>query len=533
MAMVPTRHSIATRLMALTFAVYFVVAIVVTGAHMRFEYVQTRDNIIADLKVFQTTFQPILSQTVWSINRDALRKTVEGIAQAPAIAGVRILPNGLDEIAVGDIVDQQGKERVGVFGHSFPIIYKHPDGREEVLGKGVFYSSNAIVFERVKFGFAIILINALIKTAALWLIFSWLSNRLLRRPLATLTDAVQDIRFDELERHRIDLGARGRDELDQLATAFNGLLDKLQLARAELVEANRTLEHKVQSRTSKLELALKSQQAASEQLEHTLDNLRTTQKQLVHAEKMSSLGQLVAGVAHELNTPIGNARVTASILENEARQLRQAVETGELRRSALISYLDSAVAMSELVLRSCTRASDLIASFKQVAVDQTSERRRVFNLAELFDDIVAAMRPSFRNKPWRVEQAIPGDIECDSYPGPLGQVISNLVQNAVFHAFEGRAEGTLNLSARISGDKVVMLFVDDGKGMDETVLKHIFEPFFTTRMGQGGSGLGLSIAHNIVTNVLGGTMQADSLPDRGTRICVIIPVQAPTQENIH
>lgn len=571
--MVPTQRSVATRLLAITFSIYFVVALAVTVAHMRFEYQQAKANIMADLKVFQTTFQPILSQMVWSINKDGLRKTVEGIAEAPSMAGVRLMPNGLDEVAVGDVLDDNGKlvrvsrldkpesvlqgGRLGMFGYAFPIVYKHPDGREEVLGKGIFYSSGAIVFQRVKYGFAIIVINSLIKTVALWLIFSWLSNRLLRRPLARLTTAVQTIEPDRLEQQRIDLGARGGDELQVLATAYNGMLDRLQAARAELLEANRTLEHKVRTRTRKLEQALHAQQEFSEELERqqqslnasyalleersvalaesntalerTLDDLRSTQSHLVQSEKMASLGQLVAGVAHELNTPIGNARVTATILEDESKQLLQAMERGELRKSELSRYVESNLAMAELIARSCMRAADLISSFKQVAVDQTSEKRRRFKLRDLVDDNVAALRPSFRNTPWLIDIDIPADIECDSFPGPLGQVIVNLVQNAVFHAFDGRTNGRVRISTKPAGDAVVIVVADDGKGMSKEVLSHIFEPFYTTKMGQGGSGLGLSIVHNIVTGVLGGIMQASSEPGHGTQITVVIPLQAPQQ----
>lgn len=571
--LVPQRHSIATRLLTVTFSIYFVIAMVVTLGHMSFEYSQAKENIRADLKMFQSTFQPILSQMAWSINRDGLRKTVDGIAEAPTIAGVRIIASGFDELAVGTVINDAGKlvhasklnkpdfllntgTGAGLFGYEFPISYRLPNGQVEVLGKGIFYSSNAIVFQRVKYGFVLIVVNSVIKTVTLWLIFSWLSRRILQRPLAKLTSAVHDVDFDHLERVRIDLNMKGQNELKVLESAFNGMIEKLLHARKELQSLNQSLEQQVRERTGQLHAALHNQQVISQRLldngqalersyaelasrtealsntnitlEMTLHDLRAAQSQLVQSEKMASLGQLVAGVAHELNTPIGNALVTATVLESSARELQDSVAKGQLRKSTLSSYLERCVPMAELLSRSCTRAADLISSFKQVAVDQTSERRRAFNLRGLVVDNFAALRPSFRNTAWAIELDVPDHIECDSYPGPLGQVISNLAQNAAVHAFDGLAKGTLTVRAKLLDEQVELVVEDDGKGMDSETQARIFEPFYTTRLGRGGSGLGMSIVLNIVNGIMGGKLHVDSEPGRGTRIVLVFPRVAPS-----
>lgn len=574
--LVPFRNSIATRLLAITFSIYFLIAVLVTIGHMAFEYGQAKKNILADLKVFQTTFQPILSQMVWSINKEGLRKTVNGIAQAPTIAGVRIKASGMEEVAVGTIVDDQGAVQaasvldkpafwdvanpasLGVFGYEFPIVYSAADGKQEVVGHGIFYSSNAIVFQRVKYGFALIILNSAIKTLALWIIFSWLSERILRRPLATLTDAVQKIDLEHLEDSRIDLQLRGRDELNILQDAFNAMLQKLLVARTELQNLNVSLEQKVQERTGQLQQALLAQQAVSDQLfekgqaldlsyqqleqhtvalleshqtlELTLHDLRAAQVQLIEAEKLASLGQLVAGVAHELNTPIGNALITATSLEHAAGEIRTAMTQNELRKSTVTHFVNNLIPMTELITRSCKRAAELIASFKQVAMDQTSENRRSFNLFALVENLITTLRPSIGKLAWKIEVKIPPDIDCDSYPGPLGQVITNLIQNAMTHAFEGRDSGVLNIQASLTQGQVEMTFSDNGKGMPPEVLMHIFEPFYTTRLGQGGSGLGLSISLNIVTSVLGGTLRASSELGRGSRFILSFPASAPSRE---
>lgn len=265
------------------------------------------------------------------------------------------------------------------------------------------------------------------------------------------------------------------------------------------------------------------------ELRATIERLKQTQADLVQAEKLASLGSLVAGVAHELNTPIGNAIVTASALEDATREFEVTMARGEMRKSTLNNFVESTVPMAELIVRSCRRAADLIHSFKRVAVDQTSEQRRVFDLHDLVEDNIAALRPSFRDLPWVIAIDIPTGIACDSYPGPLGQVIASIVHNAQAHAFKGRSAGTLTVSAVLQSDRVEMTFADDGNGMESAVLGRIFEPFYTTRLGHGGSGLGLSISLNLVTGVLGGSLQARSEPGHGTCFTLRLPLTAPGQ----
>ncbi len=574
--LVPLKRSIATRLLGITFSIYFLIAVLVTLGHMAFEYDQAKKNILVDLKVFQSTFQPILSQMVWSINREGLRKTVEGIAAAPTIAGVTISAAGIEPISVGTIINDQGEVQLaskldkpqfwgkteltelGLFGFEFPIIYVAADGKKEVVGRGTFYSSNAIVFQRVQYGFALIAFNSVIKTLALWIIFSWLSERILRRPLAKLTTAVERIDFESLEVAQIDMHLHGHDELQTLQDAFNDMLQKLLVARNELQSLNQSLEQKIYERTGQLEQSLEAQRRVSQELleksqaldlsyrqleqhsiallnshhdlEHTLHDLRTTQVQLIESAKLASLGQLVAGVAHELNTPIGNALITSNALEHEINQLNTGIVGNALRKSSLMHFVESAVPMTELIARSCKRAAELITSFKQVATDQTSEKRRRFKLNDLLDDIIATLRPTLNTQAWQLKLNIPDDICCDSYPGPLGQIITNLIQNAMIHAFEGRSSGQLSITASLQGEYVDILFADDGKGMSATVLSHIFEPFYTTRLGRGGSGLGLSISQNIAVSVLGGSLKASSELGQGTCFSLRFPLIAPTSE---
>lgn len=280
-----------------------------------------------------------------------------------------------------------------------------------------------------------------------------------------------------------------------------------------LRQSERLLEGRVEERT--LELS------------HTIDHLKRTQAELVQAEKLASLGALVAGVAHELNTPIGNALMMATTLEAAANEFDVMVETGPLRRSDLSSYAHSSKSMAEMVTRSCQRAATLISIFKQIAVDQSSEQRRSFSLQTLVLDNIATLTPNLKLASWTIETDIPAAIVCDSYPGPLGQVVINLIQNVALHAFEPGAAGILKIDAELENDVIRMTFTDNGKGMEAAVLAHIFDPFYTTRMGQGGTGLGLTISRNLVEGVLGGSIQASSEPGRGTCFTLHFPIHAP------
>ncbi|MBI4987595.1 MAG: PAS domain S-box protein [Rhodocyclales bacterium] len=294
-------------------------------------------------------------------------------------------------------------------------------------------------------------------------------------------------------------------------------------AQREIEELNLKLEARVLERTSKLE-------RANAELEEAVESLKLAQHELVRAEKLAALGSLVAGVAHELNTPIGNSVTVASTLHDKTRDFSQSVESGKLRRSTLDNFLEDANTASELLLRSLTQANDLVSSFKQVAVDQASAQRRRFDLKVVAEEVAATLSPMLKKTPFKLELELADNITMDSYPGSIGQVITNLVTNSLAHAFEGREGGVMHLRTRRRGPHLVeMAFADDGVGISASDMKRVFDPFFTTKLGRGGSGLGLHIVYNLVTRVLGGRIQAASHPGSGTRFQISLPVKAPAK----
>ncbi len=294
-------------------------------------------------------------------------------------------------------------------------------------------------------------------------------------------------------------------------------ISELRRIQATLEDLNTTLERRVTARTAELTAAL--------------EVLRQTQEELVRSEKMAALGSLVAGIAHELNTPIGNSVTVATTLAARTDDLVRAHTAGTLRRSDFDNFVSSARAATDLLMRSLLRAEELVRSFKQVAVDQTSEQRRSFELGEVLREMAITLSPMFRNSPFTLEIAPAEALTLDSYPGPLGQIFTNLVHNALLHAFDGRPRGRILITPRSGdGDTVEIEFADDGNGIPAANLRRIFDPFFTTRLGRGGSGLGLHIVYNLVTRVLGGRIAVHSAPDAGTRFVLTLPRVAPAPE---
>lgn len=288
--------------------------------------------------------------------------------------------------------------------------------------------------------------------------------------------------------------------------------------RAEdaLQSLNLQLEDRVRRRTEQLE-------AINQKLTHTLALLQSTQSELIQGEKLASLGRMVAGLAHELNTPIGNALTIGTTLAEHVREVKVAVETNLLKRSDLVAFLDASTSGTEVLERALRHANELVSNFKQVSADQLSERRREFDLAVTIDEILSTLRPGFRGTPFQLESRVQPGIQMDSYPGLLTQVLSNLINNAKFHAFDGLDSGTIKVEVLDKGASVDILVTDDGKGIPEHVRPRIFDPFFTTRAGSGGTGLGLSIVQTLVQQGLDGTIRVDYSLTRGTRFIVSLP----------
>lgn len=318
----------------------------------------------------------------------------------------------------------------------------------------------------------------------------------------------------------------GKDEISALAETFNLMsqavadrMQALEMSKKEIHQLNAQLEDRVQKRTWELESAL--------------DSLQEAQESLIQSEKLASLGALVAGVAHELNTPIGNALTVVSTCQDKDREFAAVVAEGALKKSHLVQYLEDMQLAHDMTERNLRKAGELIQSFKQVAIDQTSYQRRRFNLKTLIQEVLLTIHPMFKQSKVDIEVQVAERVQLDSFPGPLGQILTNLVSNAHLHAFDKGQAGRLSISGVVEQDWLILTVADNGKGIQPEHLNKVFDPFFTTKLGQGGSGLGLHIVHNLVTGILGGQIRVYSGAQRGTQFVLHIPLVAPTLKGVH
>jgi signal transduction histidine kinase len=268
-------------------------------------------------------------------------------------------------------------------------------------------------------------------------------------------------------------------------------------------------------------------QERTRQLSQSLEDLRAAQDSLVQTEKLAALGRLVAGVAHELNTPVGTSLTVASAFLNKADRFEADVAGGGVRRSTLAEFIAAGREAASQIMINLNHAVDLIQSFKQVAADRNVSDRRAFDLGQVTEQVVKGLRFGLRRNLVVSVECEP-DLAMNSYPGPYGQVLTNLVLNAAVHAYPDGARGAVHIAAQASGKhNVEVLLSDDGCGMSPEVRRQVFDPFFTTRRDQGSTGLGLHIVHNIVTNRLGGRINLETRPGGGTKIRIIVPREAP------
>jgi PAS domain S-box-containing protein len=342
------------------------------------------------------------------------------------------------------------------------------------------------------------------------------------KPLASLAPEPLETLMTRRDGQRIWVSIRNQEVADPLGAisyieGFVENISKRKQAEEDLRLLNIELEDRVNKRTSQLK-------QANEELNRTLENLRKTQTQLALSEKLAALGELVAGVAHEINTPVGVALSASSTLGDKTLHTREAFQQGQMKRSHLTEYLDSTKEGVEMILVNLNRAAELIRSFKMVAADQVSEGRRAFQVNEYIAEILLSLRPKLKKTNIQVAVDCPPDLKVDSYPGALSHILTNFIVNSLVHGFDEGQTGRIDLEIRKTDGSLLLSYSDNGKGIPPENINRIFEPFFTTARHKRATGLGLHIVYNIVTQTLGGTITCQSEPGQGATFNVTIPL---------
>ena len=450
---------------------------------------------------------------VWHIDKLGAQTFVDSVMRNPDIASIVVQDAALATFVKIDRPELLNGQLVREIR---PILW---DG--EKIGQIAIQMSSHLVEQNfltnLLKGAAAILLQLSISFVLLWMLF----QRRMMHPLNQLQLDVDHLGEGDLDR---SIQVIRHDELGKLALGVDSM--RRRLGESMKLQANHsaTLEQRVTERTTALH-------NSNQELREALETLKNAQLEIQRSDRLAALGSLVAGVAHELNTPIGNSVTVASTVQAFSLDFKKELDQG-ITRSTLTKYIENNTQASEMLLKNLHNAAELIGSFKRVAVDRTSAQRRKFKLDEVVKETVLTMGTFVRKKSCEVKVDIAPDIKMDGFPGPLGQVMTNLINNALIHGFDQRDQGLILIGARLLENSlpatVELTISDDGVGISPANLGRIFDPFFTTKLGQGGSGLGLNIAYNLIIDVLGGHINVESTMGAGTRFLIQLPLSAPS-----
>lgn len=321
------------------------------------------------------------------------------------------------------------------------------------------------------------------------------------------------------------------DEINRLNKIIDVLMDRAEhglntdSSDFSLFQTTIALEEKVQSRTLELKETLDKLAQTNDKLDHSLHKLEETQDQLVESKKMAALGALVAGVAHEINTPIGIGITASSLITQEIKELKSLLISENLSQSKLEQFLDIIEESSDLTTRNLQRVGNLVSDFKEVAVNQRSMKKRQTRINHTIQNACIMLAPTLTEQKVVLIPQFGPEIDCQTYESAIDQIITNLITNTLNHAFHQQEAGIINISTKLENQQVEILFSDNGKGIEAHLIEKIFEPFYTTRRGSGGMGLGLHIIYNLVTEILAGKIHCTSQLNQGTQFTITFPVE--------
>ena len=571
--------SLSRKLLTKVLSVYFILTFVVTLGQIVAEYFNTKDHINGELETLQQTFSGSLTRAIWELNTQQAMIIADGLLAIPAIEGIIVRDDS------GAVITQLGRyiniqerfstqlvregvrlteQQSGIFGYTFPLIFEF-SGRATQVGDVTLFSSRAVVIDRIKVGIYFLVGNAMLKTTFLIILFLMAFRKQLTLPLTELTQQIEDLELDQLDGAKVEIQHDDTSELSVMADAFNRLIGRVQdyknqlettqkqllLSNEKLDQQNLMLEQEVARKTSglsqammdlqqqKQELEVKQQRLREEierrrhtegalrgkqtELEKIVDDLKQAQDRLVQSEKMAALGGLVAGITHEVNTPVGIGVTATSFLAEKLQTLSAAYADKTLTPKMLEHFIEEASQGTELLQSNLIRASELIASFKQIAVDQTSEAVRTINLADYLHEVIRSLQPNFKKTHHQIEVNCPDNIVLSCPAGAISQIFTNLLMNSLIHGFEDMENGLVRITVLDEDDNVDIKYSDNGKGLSPDQLEKLFHPFFTTKRDQGGSGLGTHITYNLVRQTLGGSIQVSSEPGKGLHYHICFP----------
>lgn len=511
-------HRIHVRLVVM-FVVIVTVILSLSGTYSQYQLskeLEQRDSQLRQGVV--TRLQISLPAALWNLDKPKVDSLLEAEMLPQEVLGIRVFDTTAIGLFSGKMRDRSGQivaadatSEIGGTAISAPLTFRglEPDRDADQpipVGRVMIYFSRAQIRAALSTELTRKVLEILVLDLILLLALSY-SLYMVFGPLKQLRDALFDLATRETE-EVVELPEGRRDEFGEVVRGFNRIQRRLK----SIIERTREAEDQARHASAKTAQAMQ--------------DLRQAQDSLIQAERLASLGGLVAGVAHEINTPVGITLTSASVLLEATTRIQQAMSGGSVKKSDILSYLDTASEGSRLIMANADRAAHLIQSFKQIAVDQTNEMKRPFRLKEYIDEIITSLRPRLKHTHIEVKVDCADTIELDSYPGAFAQILTNLTLNSLTHAYDADSVGTIHIDAIQYKDKVEIHFRDDGKGIPEEYVDRIFDPFFTTQRGRGGTGLGLNIVYNLIVKQFGGTISVKSIFGKGTDFTIQLPLVA-------
>ena len=654
------------------FTVYMVLATTITIIHIYLEYTETFQALRNELATVAKSMEPGLVTALWDINFNQTYSVFKGAMEIPEVTGLLLYDESKALVgALGVVEKKDGKTyqfeslsnftEVQLGNRLIPHVndlYVNYGENNHQVGHMIVFSDTSVVFNRVKVDVLYILTGAILKTFGLWVIFLYFSERFLGKPLRVFIESIAGMDTQSSEKAHVNIGVKTKNELSQLESTFNELIDNVYVAGQEkqrafnnlhysesllsnlidilpvgvlltdingkcliynqhwsnitgqtaidlnqhgpfhvvhpedlpkvmcawqlslkngdmfcqeyrilrsgeevdwvlaqacrqrdfvndegqtefkfkgffwtltvitelknieeqVLDLNRNLESRVANRT----IDLKN---ANQELSDTINSLKEAQGQLIESEKMAALGELVSGIAHEVNTPIGVVLTASTYFEEQVERLEKQFKDQSLTKGQVEAFLKTSKDAGQIIHKNIRRASELISSFKMVAVDQHSDESRLFNVKGYMDEILLSLTPMLKKWAVNIKVDCPVDLEIENCPGVFYQMISNLVINSLTHGFDEGDEGTITIAVSCNQHQLFIDYTDNGKGMEKEVLEKLFNPFFTTRRGTGGSGLGAYIIYNLVTHRLAGTVICTSKVGEGVHYRIEIPAK--------
>ncbi|MGB1263285.1 MAG: ATP-binding protein [Cognaticolwellia sp.] len=568
--------SLSRKLLARVLSFYFILTFLVTCIQIGAEYINTKSHITSELLTLEKTFSGSLTRAVWELNTQQAIDIADELVAIPMIKGISITDENNQIIAqLGIVADAEtlfiesvvenvddneyfnvSSSSDGLFGHSFPLIFEF-SGRTTKVGSVTLLSSNEVIFNRIQVGIYFLIGNAMVKTAALVLLFSFAFSNLLTNPLNELTEQINQFDIDDPEASKLQVINYENNELNILQNAYNNLInqlviykEQLALAQNKIVAANSKLDEqnlmleqevarkasslsttllkmemqqrelleqqeKLQAENSRRSVTEKTLMTTNQELKSSIIELKRAQERLLDAEKMAMLGNISAEVSHEINTPIGVSITSSSYLSDFLAQLNGDIDANKLTKRSLTDFTYKAEQGIKLLANNLGRASELVTSYKQVAVDQISNKIRKVNIGQYIDEIIHSLQPKLKKTNHSIKVNCPENAEIYCHAGALSQIFTNLIINSIIHGFNGINRGMISIEVKLNAEHVHITYQDNGHGLPDEKIAHLFDVFYHTTENIAGNGLGAHIVHNLVHDTLNGSVSASSGPNKG------------------